>query len=380
MLNISMKLRRFASIRKNPVTDNSSDAHWQRLITIGRFASHATILVVLIAALVLAQNYSAQVLGSGTAQSQRPDQTLVQSPRLVTYASISHAERINADGDLLIRQFVATTPSESLESRHEVISYTVQAGDTTEAIATKFSLQPSSLIWSNRTLEDAPDRLSIGQNILIPPTDGLLYEVQANDTLSNIADVFRAKLEDIVKTPANRLNNGSNLIPGMQLFVPKGVKQITYNAIQSTGAQSSSTAYSRRAARPLAVAPANPTNTGGAFMWPTPGTITQGFFWGHGGLDIANAMGMPVMASESGIVRYAGWDDTGYGWLVEIDHGNGFATLYAHLSEYPVEVGQSVVRGQLIGLMGSSGRSTGPHTHFEIRYNGVPQNPLFYLP
>jgi murein DD-endopeptidase MepM/ murein hydrolase activator NlpD len=97
-------------------------------------------------------------------------------------------------------------------------------------------------------------------------------------------------------------------------------------------------------------------------------------------LDIAYAMGVPVLASDGGVVRYAGWDNTGYGWLVVVDHGNGFTTLYAHLDSFPVEVGQSVARGQIIGLMGSSGRSTGPHTHFEIRYNGVAQNPLFYLP
>jgi murein DD-endopeptidase MepM/ murein hydrolase activator NlpD len=117
-----------------------------------------------------------------------------------------------------------------------------------------------------------------------------------------------------------------------------------------------------------------------AFLWPTQGTITQNFWWGHGALDIALATGTPVAASDGGIVTFAGWDNSGYGYMVMLDHGNGFSTLYAHLSQYFVDAGQTVARGQTIAAMGSSGRSTGPHTHFEVRYNGAPQNPMFYLP
>jgi murein DD-endopeptidase MepM/ murein hydrolase activator NlpD len=197
--------------------------------------------------------------------------------------------------------------------------------------------------------------------------------------LSTIAEAFKAKVEDITQSPVNQWKPEANLIPGMELFVPKGVKPIIHNTAQIADVQPY-TVNSSRQTKQIAIAPQAPLGMSGAFIWPTQGSITQGFFWGHGGLDIAYAMGVPVLASDGGVVRYAGWDNTGYGWLVVVDHCNGFTTLYAHLDSFPVEVGQSVARGQLIGLMGSSGRSTGPHTHFEIRYNGVAQNPLFYLP
>lgn len=379
-LNISVTLQRFTAVRTSLRIDSSPDAYWQRLVTLGRFATHIAVLGVLLVVGIVARYYSTASPSVDAGRTLNAAMTTAQSPRLVTYPAVSHLDVKNADGNVLIRQYVASTSPDAVKSRNGIISYTVQAGDTTEFIAKRFDLQPSSLIWSNEALLRAPDRLSIGQQILVPPAEGLMYEVQVDDTLSKIAETFKARLEDIIRTPVNHLNAGSNLIPGTQLFVPKGVRQITYNAIQLSDTQPASAALSRKAVLSQAIAPVSPVSAGGAFMWPTQGAITQGFFWGHGGLDIANAMGVPVLASDNGTVRYAGWDDTGYGWLVEIDHGNGFTTLYAHLNEFPVEVGQSVMRGQLIGLMGSSGRSTGPHTHFEIRYNGVPQNPLFYLP
>lgn len=379
LLNISLAVRRFKRVRANLHVDNTPDACWQRLVTTGRFATHSILIGILLVTSILVQNATAR-WSNNPIRSLQMDLANVRSPRLVSRPGASHLDEKSSDGDLLIRQFVASTTSKTLKARYEVITYTVQAGDTTESIAVRFGLQPSSLIWSNKSLEDAPDRLSIGQQMRVPPTDGLIYEVQTGDALSKIAEVFRVKQDGIVNTPLNQLNAGSNLVPGMQLFVPKGMKQVARNSIELAEMQSSTTRSAREAAVPVTLSPSGPTRFEGAFVWPTQGAITQGFFWGHGGLDIANAMGVPVMASESGVVRYAGWDESGYGWLVELDHGNGFTTLYAHLSEYPVVVGQSIARGQLVGLMGSSGRSTGPHTHFEIRYNGIPQNPLFYLP
>ena len=114
------------------------------------------------------------------------------------------------------------------------------------------------------------------------------------------------------------------------------------------------------------------------FIWPTHGVITQPFWQFHPGIDIANVIGTPEIAADAGKVIWAGWGD--YGIYVEIDHGNGFVTIYAHMSQVLVSDGQLVRQGQLLGLMGETGRATGPHLHFEIRYNGVPQNPLDLLP
>jgi murein DD-endopeptidase MepM/ murein hydrolase activator NlpD len=113
------------------------------------------------------------------------------------------------------------------------------------------------------------------------------------------------------------------------------------------------------------------------FAWPTHGLITQGFFDYHPGIDIANDVGTPEVAADAGQVVFAGWGS--YGIYVEIDHGNGFHTIYGHLSAVVVNAGQVVGKGQLIGLMGATGRASGPHLHFEIRYQGVPQNPIDLL-
>ncbi len=113
------------------------------------------------------------------------------------------------------------------------------------------------------------------------------------------------------------------------------------------------------------------------FAWPTHGTITQTFFDWHPGIDIANVVGTPEIAADGGQVVFAGWG--GYGIYVEIDHGNGFHTVYGHMSAALVKTGDVVAQGQPIGLMGATGRASGSHLHFEIRYQGVPQNPIDLL-
>ena len=118
----------------------------------------------------------------------------------------------------------------------------------------------------------------------------------------------------------------------------------------------------------------------GQFVWPIGGVITQRFVWYHKGVDIAAGFGTPVLAADSGRVFVAGWpDNTGYGNRVMIDHGNGYVTLYGHLSRIYVTAGQTVKRGDQVGAEGSTGRSTGPHLHFEIRKGGAALNPLDFL-
>jgi murein DD-endopeptidase MepM/ murein hydrolase activator NlpD len=113
------------------------------------------------------------------------------------------------------------------------------------------------------------------------------------------------------------------------------------------------------------------------FVWPTHGIITQTFYEYHPGIDIANDVGTPEVAADGGQVVFAGWGS--YGIYVEIDHGNGFHTIYGHMSAVLVKTGQVVTQGQEIGLMGATGRASGPHLHFEIRFQGAPQNPLDLL-
>jgi murein DD-endopeptidase MepM/ murein hydrolase activator NlpD len=117
----------------------------------------------------------------------------------------------------------------------------------------------------------------------------------------------------------------------------------------------------------------------GTFAWPLSGLLSQGYWWGHQALDIAAPHGSAVLAADQGQVHFAGWTNTGYGYLIILDHGWGYTTHYAHLSRIYVSVGQTVSRGQRIGAVGSTGNSTGPHLHLEIRYNEVKHDPLAYL-
>jgi murein DD-endopeptidase MepM/ murein hydrolase activator NlpD len=153
------------------------------------------------------------------------------------------------------------------------------------------------------------------------------------------------------------------ITPGMKLIVSGGTKPFVPKVVTSyTG----------------------PVPTGargtGQFRWPVLGRITQDYWSGHRAIDISVPLGSPVYAADSGYVSFVGWTDVGYGNLVRIDHGNGFETWYAHNTSFAVSLGERVERGQVIAYSGSTGHSTGPHVHFEIRYLGVPQNPRIYLP
>jgi murein DD-endopeptidase MepM/ murein hydrolase activator NlpD len=248
--------------------------------------------------------------------------------------------------------------------RRSVITYTVQPGDTVEGIAIMYNIKPETIMWSNPDVENDPDFLQIGQQLVVLPIDGVYHTVAKNDTLESIAKKYKAKIENITDVSFNNLPPPDYRIEvGMKLIVAGGEKPYIAKVV---------TAYS-------GTAPQGIKGTG-RFQWPTSGTITQGYWFGHRALDIAAALGVPVYAADTGFVSFAGWTDVGYGRLVTIDHGNGFVTYYGHLSQINVVVGQAVRRGQLIGLMGSTGRSTGPHLHFEIRYGGALLNPGVYLP
>lgn len=250
----------------------------------------------------------------------------------------------------------------------EVLYYTVKPGDTVLGIAEKFGLQPETLMWSNSLIEQNPDRLSIGDQLRILPVDGVLHVVKRGDTLSSIADKYEADMQAIVAYAANGMSSINDALPiGKEIVVPGGTKPFVAPVVGV------STAYA--VSRPDGALAGS-----GNFSWPTAGYISQGYWGGHPAIDVAGWLGAPVTASDAGYVVLAGggWN-SGYGNYVIVDHGNGFTTLYAHLNSVFVKPGETVSRGQQVGTMGNTGNSTGPHLHFEIRYNGVPYNPASYL-
>jgi murein DD-endopeptidase MepM/ murein hydrolase activator NlpD len=266
--------------------------------------------------------------------------------------------------------------------RAEVITYAVQPGDTIFDIATRFGLSPATIVWSNReALQDAPWLLQLGLELYIPPVDGIYHTVRAEETVASIAAEYEVD-PDVIYNEWNNLEEDEPLYEGQLLVVPDAIgDEIAWTPPEPESAVGTAS-YSYGVCSGV-------TFTGpganGWFVLPTGSPRVSGWYFrdprnpGHIGLDYACRMGDPLYASDNGVVSIAGWNG-GYGILVEINHGNGFVTRYGHFSEILVGCGQAVYQGQLLGYCGSTGYSSGAHLHFEVRYNGVPQDPQNYLP
>jgi murein DD-endopeptidase MepM/ murein hydrolase activator NlpD len=249
--------------------------------------------------------------------------------------------------------------------REEILKYVVQPGDTILGIAAQFGIAGETIMWANGRLEDNPDLLRVGQEVLVLPADGVYHQVGADDTVGKIAAAFSVEPSAIIEYPLNNLDSeNAQITVGQWLVVPGGVKPYVPRQV---------VAYS-------GPVPEDASTGTGSFGWPAAGQITQGYWDRHRAIDIGSWEGAPVVAADSGYVIAAGWDDGGYGRMVVIDHGNGFQTLYAHLQVYYVEAGSSVAKGQAIAEVGTTGNSTGPHLHFEVRKNQVQRNPFGFLP
>lgn len=274
----------------------------------------------------------------------------------------------NASG-LSLKSLIDFKTSVSDKPRSEIIEYEVQDGDTLSTIAQKFGLDQATIKWSNNM--DSVDTIKPGQKLKILPVSGVAHTVKSGDTLESVAKRYDTGSQGILDFPFNDVPDDFKLQVGQVLIVPDGVPPESKippkpksRVMFAQGPQSTFTAPG-----------------GGNFMWPTSfQMISTNFAWWHPGIDMANRAAPAIGASDGGTVVQAGWPDNyGYGNRVVIDHGNGYQTLYAHLSNVYVSVGQSVSRGQTVGQMGSTGRSTGTHLHFEIRYKGIAVNPLAIL-
>lgn len=253
------------------------------------------------------------------------------------------------------------------QERQEIAIYQVVQGDTVLAIAERYGLLPETIQWANPAIERNPDLLSVGDELKILPLNGVLHTVASGDTLSGIASRYKVSVDDLINYAPNELTSASAALTiGMEIVVPNGTKPFVTQQL-ATSART-------------APAPAQAIIGSGSFSWPSSGSVSQRYWGGHPAIDVASWTGAPVTAADGGYVVTAGggWNG-GYGNHIIVDHGNGFATLYAHLNSIFVSSGENVSRGQQIGTVGNTGNSTGPHLHFEIRYQGAPQNPFSYL-
>lgn len=276
----------------------------------------------------------------------------------------------NANG-ISLDSLIDFKTSISQKPRSEIIEYEVQSGDTLSEVAQKFQISSDTIKWAN----DLSDKDSIkpGDKLKILPVTGVAHTVKEGDTLESVAKRYDTSAQGILAFPFNDVPDDFKLRVGQILIVPDGVPP-EVNAPPRPKAQPQYIAQG--VSGPSFSAPG-----GGSFVWPTSTSgISTYFAWWHPGLDMPNRNAPPVVSSDGGTVIVAGWPDNyGYGNRVVVDHGNGYQTLYAHLSNIYVSSGQKVSRGQTIAQMGTTGRSTGVHLHFEIRYKGVAVNPLAIL-
>ncbi len=267
--------------------------------------------------------------------------------------------------------------------RTNVIEYTVTTGDSVFGIAESFHLHPETILWANYDLlNDSPDMLTPGMQLNIPPVDGVYYQWQPGDTLESVAAKFDAKVGDILAWEGNNFDlTNPQVQPEAYIMVPNGHREFKQWLVPTIARANSGVLKSV-----LGPGACEGNYTGafgsGAFAWPTASHVLSGndYWSGHLGIDIAGYLGDGIFAADAGVVVFAGWANGGYGNMVMIDHGNGYQTLYAHMSQYAVSCGQSVYTGTYIGAIGSTGNSTGPHLHFEVRYMGGFVSPWYVLP
>ncbi len=261
-------------------------------------------------------------------------------------------------------------------------THVVQQGDTVSGIAKKYGISVNTILWANGLT--ARSVLKLGQELTVLPVSGVLHEVKRGETLGAIANKYGSDVDKILA--ANLVKSPTAVQIGQKLVIPDGrpASVATPSAPKPAAPKPSAPTPPRLGDvrdvfLPPEEAPPSRTVDGVELVWPTnQKRINQYYKWKHTGLDINGTLKDATYAVDAGIVTYAGWNSSGYGNMILIDHGNGMVTRYAHHSKMYVQTGDQVTKGQTIGMVGSTGRSTGPHLHFEIYVNGKRVNPLEY--
>lgn len=273
-----------------------------------------------------------------------------------------------------ISRFIQLKTSLTDGPGYKIMEYVVKRGDSPWSISKEFNLKPETILWGNPKLNAAAGSLKAGDKLMIPPVDGVLHIAEEGDTLEKLESLHGTPAQEILEYLGNDFDLAQpQLMPGQQIIIPNGTSPIVWSEAQVPSVVQGSSGSASSGSVP---------NLGsGYFSWPVNGYVfTQEYWSGHPGIDLATDFRQPVFASDSGTVVFSGWDDTGYGYFIIIDHGNGYKTTYGHNEANLVSVGQTVVQGQQIAESGNTGNSTGNHLDFRILYNGVFLNPLEYLP
>ncbi|MBI4272424.1 peptidoglycan DD-metalloendopeptidase family protein [Candidatus Uhrbacteria bacterium] len=274
--------------------------------------------------------------------------------------------------DSLLKPIIPTGETLGGEKTLRIQTYIVKSGDTISTIAAQFGLNVSTLLWANSLSERT--LIHEGQKLTIPPVNGVVYIVRKGDTLGRIAQLFNTEVEKIIQI--NGLARADSISIGQTLILPDA------HPYAPAQPRTPSTLLARLRNFILP----SPKRIGESaissavrFIWPTSARrITQYFNWRHSGVDVAGPISNKIYAAAGGRVTLSGWQ-RGYGLTLLVDHGNGYVTRYAHARKLLVSSGDYVDKGETIAMMGSTGRSTGPHLHFEVLRNGRRVNPLSFI-
>lgn len=355
-----------------------------------RIAAGVVTLILLAVVVLALKGFLSDENGVIQSSAAKQDPELVPTATLsVQPSQLETIQEVAYTGGIprlaLLHTYIPTRP------RKEVETYVVQEGDTVFGIAEKFGLRPQTILWGNYfILLDNPAFLRPGDVLNILPIDGVYHRWTAGEGLNGVAGYYGVTPADIIDYPPNKLNPDDigelanpNIKEGSWLIVPNGERDyITWSAPQISRTDPS-------VAKVLGPGACGPVDGGpiglGMFIYPANDHSLSGYDYSpetnHYGLDFNGETGDPIYAVDNGVIVYAGWNDWGYGYMVVVDHGNGWQSLYAHLSDYFVGCGAWVNQGQTIGAMGSTGRSSGSHLHFEMRNaSGGYVNPHNYLP
>jgi len=401
-----------------------------------RYLSHAVLAVILIATIssnirgrmAHAQDVGQQSLLFALASEEHVDiineevnpEQISNSAKYLGYATIESIPHIDFDydEDLDPVQASVTLPgsitvqpydlenTQEKQPRIKTETYLVKDGDSVSSIAQDFGVNVGTILWNNNLTER--QYIRPGDSLKIPPVSGMITTVKSGDTAERLATRFGADADEILTY--NQISNG-NLAIGAEIIIPGG----TPPEIEQTRTQilarrddvlrsdekapttkptiKPKTDSGNIAPKPSILAELiNPTTTKKPadldtknipvtrLLWPTSGrVVTQYYGWQHTGIDIDGDYSSPLYAATDGVVEKAGWNSGGYGLQIVVDHPNGMKTRYAHASKLFVKVGDSVKRGQVIAIMGTTGRSTGTHIHFEVYLKDKRVNPLTYI-
>lgn len=328
---------------------------------------------LILAPLILLNGSVLGLLANQVAASLETDTQSVKNESVLADDQVQIADEVDTPQEILVA-----------DEKPTITIYSVKEGDTISTIAEQFAISTNTLLWANDLTRTS--KIKVGQKLTILPVTGVQYEVKKGDTISGIAKKFDGDSEEILSY--NDLESANKIVVGMTLIIPNGELPATKKVVakvpsapvkKTTGATSSSTSVTAKATLDAddavnngAVPPVSVRNidTGDYFIHPVPGSIqTQGLH-GYNSVDFGAPTGTPILAAADGVViieKGAGKWYGGYGNYIVIEHDNGTQTLYSHNSKNVVNVGDAVKQGQTIGLVGSTGRSTGPHLHFEVR-------------